>query len=73
MEKYFGSKGYAGGVLMDLSKAFDTLDHGVLLVKLHAYGMNNKSISINRKESYSMEYLFKHLKIKGIAQHEIII
>ena len=35
-------KGYAGGVLMDLSKAFDTLDHDLLLAKLHAYGMNIK-------------------------------
>ena len=39
-------KGYAGGVLMDLSKAFDTLDHGLLLAKLHAYGMNIKSVGL---------------------------
>ena len=39
-------KGYAGGVLMDLSKAFDTLDHGLLLAKLHAYGMNKKSLEL---------------------------
>ena len=40
--------GYAGGVLMDLSKAFDTLDHGLLLAKLHAYGMNKKSLELMR-------------------------
>ena len=41
-------KGYAGGVLMDLSKAFYTLDHDLLLAKLHAYGMNLKSVELIR-------------------------
>ena len=31
-------KGYAGAVLMDLSKISDTINHELLLAKLHAYG-----------------------------------
>ena len=32
-------KGYAGAILMDLSIAFDTLNHDLLIAKLHAYGL----------------------------------
>ena len=37
-------KGYAGAVLMDLSKAFDCLNHDLLIANLHAYGFSEKSL-----------------------------
>ena len=31
---------------MDLSKAFDTLDHDLLVAKLHAYGFSNNALRL---------------------------
>ena len=38
--------GHAGGILMDLSKAFDTINHELLTVKLHAYGFSQNALEL---------------------------
>ena len=42
------NKGYAGAVLMDLSKAFDTINHDLLIAKLNAYGFSKDALTLVR-------------------------
>ena len=45
-KKNLDDKGYGGAVLMDLSKAFDTLNHGLLIAKLNAYGFEHDALKL---------------------------
>ena len=40
--------GYGGAILMDLSKAFDTTNHDLLIAKLGAYGFDTASLKLIR-------------------------
>ena len=48
MEKLRDERGYFAAVLMDLSKAFDTINHGPLIAKLHAHTVHGKSLKLVR-------------------------
>ena len=40
------NKGLGGAILMDLSKAFDTLNHDLLIAKLYAYGFSKTALRL---------------------------
>ena len=52
-----------GALFMDLSKAFDTLDHSLLLAKLSAYGFHNNSLS------FVQSYLTNRIQRCKIEDH----
>ena len=45
-KKDLDDKGYRGAVLMDLSRAFDTLNHNLLIAKLNAYGFKHNALTL---------------------------
>ena len=69
-----------GAILMDLSKAFDCLDHDLLIVKLEAYCLDLKSVSLinsflsNRfqRTKVGCSYISWLKIIKGVPQGSIL-
>ena len=70
---------YVCCLFMDLSKAFDTINHDLLLAKLKAYGFSNKSLALmcsylkNRKQRKQINNYFSSGKkvIAGVPQGSI--
>ena len=40
------NQGFAGALLMGLSKSFDIINHEQLLVKLHPHGFSNETLEV---------------------------
>ena len=72
--------GRAGALLMDLSKAFDWLDHDLLTTKVHAYGFSRIALALiysyldERKQRVKVNGTFSEWKesTKGIPQGSVL-
>ena len=79
-KKSLDKKGYAGAILMDLSKALDTINHGLLISKLNTYGFGLKSLYIinsyltNRwqRTKINNDYSSWSLILKGVPQGSVL-
>ena len=61
-KKYHDNNGYFAVVLMALSKAFDTINHDLLFMKFHAFGVRGYPLKL------IMNYLrnrYQHTKVNG--------
>ena len=60
IEIHIRKKGFSGAVLMDLLKAFDTINHELLIAKFHPYGFSKKSLEL------ILDYLSNRLQLVKI-------
>ena len=74
------NKEYAVGVFLDLRKAFDTVDHNLLLMKLQKYGIRGVALSWltsyleNRSQYFQINHVKSQpLKVKcGVPQGSVL-
>ena len=71
---------HVGAVFMNLSKAFDTINHDLVIAKLEAYGFSNNALSFmlsylkNRSQRVSINSSFRAWEeiIAGVPQGSIL-
>ena len=77
---FLDMKGFAGAILMDLSKAFDFLNHELLIAKLEAYGFSRSALKLvydylsNRKQRVKINGSFSSWQesIKCVSQGSVV-
>ena len=43
---FLDNKGFGGAVMIGLSKVFETINHDLLIAKLHAYGFERSDLKL---------------------------
>ena len=78
--KIFDEKGFGEACLMDFSKAFNTLNHELLIAELTVYGFNNESLKLirsyltNRQQRTKINKSFSRWTelLQGIPQGSVL-
>ena len=79
-KKSVDNHGYAGAIITDLSKAFDTIKHELLIAKLHSYGFDSSALSMisgylkNRWHKTKINASYSSWKelLKGVPQGSVL-
>ena len=79
-KRVLDKNGFGESVLMDLSKAFDTVKHDLLIAKLYAYGFSKKSLKLlhsylsNRwhRAKLSKQFSSWQQLIQGVLQGSVL-
>jgi hypothetical protein len=67
-------KGILNGVLiLDLKKAFDTVDHQILISKLNIYGIGGVALNLFKSYISNREVIIQRCKIQGIDSQPNVI
>ena len=77
---FIDNKSFEGRVLMNLSKTFDTINHPLLLEKLHAFGFSKQALAVicsylsNRKQRIKNNNVSSSWKdlILGLPQGSVL-
>ena len=78
-KRWIGNGSYVSALFMDLSKAFDTINHDLMLAKLKAYGFSTNALNLmhsylkNRKQKVQINKKFslERNDIVGVEQWSI--
>ena len=78
--KFLDIGGHAGALLTDLSKAFDCIDHELLIANLHAHGFDNDALKFiycylkGRKQMTKINYSYSSFaeNLFGVPQGSIL-
>ena len=79
-KKSLDQKKFVGAVLMDLSKAFDSIPHDLLIAKMHAYGFSIDAVTFfysylkKRKQNVRINnrHSVSQILISGVPQDSIL-
>ena len=80
LKKALDNKDFGGAVLMDLSKAFDSINHNLLIAKLHAYVFDKSSLKLlfsylnNRGDRTKINQNFSSCEelLQGVSQGSVL-
>ena len=80
-KKVLDNKDFGGAVLMDLPKAFNTINCDLLIAKLHAYGFNKSNLKLifsylnNRWHRTKINQNFSSCEelLQGVPQRSVLV